>query len=121
MKSDKLHKIAFLGLGLFTLLAAAPMLQGCDDDEKQKAVDLRYRVNDSYLLPASGTTDELSVTFQVKSTDPWEIFGENKGDWYTISPTTGDNPEQTYDVTIKCEENTNLDDRIEVINIKSDY
>ena len=67
MKSDKLHKIAFLGL--FTLLAAVPVLQSCDDDEKQKAVDLRYRVEDSYLLPADGTTDELSVTFQVKSTD----------------------------------------------------
>ena len=119
MKSDKLHKIAFLGL--FTLLAAVPVLQSCDDDEKQKAVDLRYRVEDSYLLPADGTTDELSVTFQVKSTDPWEIFGENKGDWYAISPATGDNPEKTYDVTIKCEENTSLDDRTEVINIKSDY
>ena len=47
MKSDKLHKIAFLGL--FTLLAAVPVLQSCDDDEKQKAVDLRYRVEDSYL------------------------------------------------------------------------
>ena len=56
MKSDKLHKIAFLGL--FTLLAAVPVLQSCDDDEKQKAVDLRYRVEDSYLLPADGTTDE---------------------------------------------------------------
>ena len=65
MKSDKLHKIAFLGL--FTLLAAVPVLQSCDDDEKQKAVDLRYRVEDSYLLPADGTTDELSVTFQVKT------------------------------------------------------
>ena len=64
MESDKLHKIAFLGL--FTLLAAVPVLQSCDDDEKQKAVDLRYRVEDSYLLPADGTTDELSVTFQVK-------------------------------------------------------
>lgn len=76
MKSDKLHKIAFLGL--FTLLAAVPVLQSCDDDEKQKAVDLRYRVEDSYLLPADGTTDELSVTFQVKSTDPWEIFEKTK-------------------------------------------
>ena len=56
MKSDKLHKIAFLGL--FTLLAAVPVLQSCDDDEKQKAVDLRYRVEDSYLLPADGTTAE---------------------------------------------------------------
>ena len=28
---------------------------------------------------------------------------------------------KTYDVTIKCEENTSLDDRTEVINIKSDY
>ena len=34
MKSDKLHKIAFLGL--FTLLAAVPVLQSCDDDEKQR-------------------------------------------------------------------------------------
>ena len=73
MKSDKLHKIAFLGL--FTLLAAVPVLQSCDDDEKQKAVDLRYRVEDSYLLPADGTTDELSVTFHGKYSEKTKVTG----------------------------------------------
>ncbi|UVP34840.1 hypothetical protein NXW58_08100 [Bacteroides faecis] len=55
---------------------------------------------------------------EVKSTDPWEVFG--KYDWYTISPSTGEAGE-TYTVTVICKENTELDDRIDTLNIKSDY
>ena len=103
----------------FVAFVTTPLLHSCKDDEAQKWVDLRYRVEqDAYTIDAKGTQ---TVTFQVKSTDPWEVFGENHYDWYTISPSTGDDPEKTYDVTITCKENTDLDDRTDIINIKSDY
>ena len=115
MKID-IHKITFLSLSLFTLLTASSLLQSCQsDDEAMKSVDLRYRVEDSYLREAKNPEP---ISFQVKSTDPWEVFG--KYDWYTISPNKGEAGE-TYNVTITCKENTDLDDRTDTINIKSDY
>ena len=111
-----IHKIAFLSFSLCTLISASWLLQSCNnDDEAMKSVDLRYRVEDSYLREARNPEP---ISFQVKSTDPWEVFG--KYDWYTISPNKGEAGE-TYNVTITCKENTNLDDRVDTINIKSDY
>lgn len=110
-----IHKITFWTFSFFALLTTSSLLQSCEDDEATKWVDLRYRVEDSYLVEASNPE---SFSFQVKSTDPWEVFG--KYDWYTISPDKGEAGE-TYTVTISCKENTSLDDRIDTINIKSDY
>lgn len=115
------HKIAFSVLSLFTL-SATFWLQGCKDEEQSNWVDLRYRVEDSYVLPHHATeTEGLSITFKVKSTDPWEVFGEADTGWYTISPASGDDPNTTYDVTITCQPNESLDDRTDLISIKSDY
>ena len=110
-----INKLMLLGISCFTLLAASTVLQGCKEDEAMKWVDLRYRVEDSYLVEAKNPE---TISFKVKSTDPWIVFG--KSDWYTISPDKGD-PEETYTVTIICKENTNLDDRIDTLSIKSDY
>ena len=111
-----LNKIACWGLSLMTILSAAPVLQGCnDDDEEMKWVDLRYRVEDSYLLEAKNPE---TISFLVSSTDPWEVFGAY--DWHTITPSTGE-PGKKYTVEITCQENTGLDDRTDTINIKSDY
>ena len=110
-----IRKSIITGISLATLLPAFSLLQGCDDSEAEKWVDLRYRVEDSYLVEAKNPEP---VSFQVKSTDPWEVFG--KYDWYTISPSTGEAGE-TYTVTVTCKENTELDDRIDTLNIKSDY
>ena len=112
-----INKIALSGLSCFMLLLAAfPLLQSCKGDEDpMKSVDLRYRVEDSYTVKASNPDP---VVFQVKSTDPWEIIGE--ADWYTISPDKGEAGE-TQTVTITCKENTSLDDRQDIITIKSDY
>lgn len=100
-------------LGLMTLV------QSCNEKEgPMKWVDLRYRVEqDSYLIDAKGTE---TVSFLVKSTDSWEVFGTKRENWYRISPDQGD-PGETFTVTITCEENTDLDDRADTINIKSDY
>ena len=101
---------------LLTLLFIPLLLNSCnEEDEGMKWVDLRYRVEDSYLIEAK---DPAPITFQVKSTDPWEVFG--KADWYSISPNKGEAGE-TYTVTITANENTNLDDRTDTITIKSDY
>lgn len=109
-----IHKLLYTSF--LMLLSTLLFLQSCNNDnEPTKWVDLRYRVNDSYSVEAQNPTP---ISFQVRSSDPWEIFG--KCDWYTITPNTG-NPEETYTVTITCNENSNLDDRTDTINIKSDY
>ena len=100
----------------FISVSVLTAFSGCSkDDDAMKSVDLRYKVEDSYLIEAKNPE---TISFQVKSTDPWEVFG--KYDWYTISPNKGEAGEK-YTVTITCKENTSLDDRIDTINIKSDY
>lgn len=108
-------KSLLINIAGFALFFTAPLLQSCHDEEAEKWVDLRYRVEDSYLLEAHNPE---KVSFVVKSTDPWEVFG--KYDWYTISPSTGEAGEK-YTVTITCQDNNDLDDRTDTIHIKSDY
>lgn len=104
---------------LIAMAVLMTMLQSCSEKEgPMKWVDLRYRVDkDSYLIDAKGTG---TVSFLVKSTDPWEVFGSKRESWYEISPDHGD-PGETFTVTVTCKENTGLDDRADTINIKSDY
>lgn len=110
-----IHKIALLGVSCFILTGASQLLHSCRNDEPMKWVDLRYKTKDSYMFSASG---KESYTIQVKSTDPWTVFA--KEDWSIITPDHGD-ANKIYDVTITCKENTNLDDRIDTVSIKSDY
>ncbi len=91
-------------------------LSSCDEDsEPLKSVDLRYNPQDSYYLPASGADP---VVFQVKSSDPWEVYGTK--DWITVTPAQG-GPGEIYDVSVACSDNTGLDDRTDTITVKSDY
>lgn len=110
-----IHKIALLGASCFMLAFAAHLLHSCSDDEPTKWVDLRYKTEDAYMFSASG---EESYTIQVKSTDPWCVFA--KEDWSNITPDHGD-ADKIYDIAITCKENTDLDDRIDTVTIKSDY
>ncbi|MBR3989159.1 MAG: hypothetical protein IKI85_01245, partial [Bacteroidales bacterium] len=60
---------------VYIFCAAAVLLgvpQGCQKkaEEAVKTVDLRYRANDSYDLPATGAQ---SFTILVASTDPWTV------------------------------------------------
>ncbi len=115
---------------LVLLLALMSVIQGCEDDKEPiKWVDLRYRVaQDSYLMNAKGNLfaedgtllEEKSFSIVVKSTDPWEVFGSKNESWYQITPDKGEAGENCT-VTISCLENTELDDRMDTINIKSDY
>ena len=103
---------------LLAFVTVLPVSQSCKENEPMKWVDLRYRVDqDSYIVDIKGTE---TVSFLVKSTDPWEVFGSKREDWYTITPDRGEAGE-TYTVTITCKENFDLDDRADTINIKSDY
>lgn len=113
-----IHKIT-LGSILLMGFASAVFLQSCkDDEEAMKWVDLRYRVDqDAYVVGAKG---EETISFLVKSTDTWEVFGSKRENWYQITPETGE-AGQTFEVTITCSANTDLDDRMDTINIKSDY
>ena len=110
-----IHKAIYWALPLLTLPTTGLLLQSCEEDKAEKWVDLRYRVEDSYVIQASNPEP---FSFEVKSTDSWEVFG--KYDWYTLSPSTGE-AGKTYTVTVACKENTALDDRIDTIHIKSDY
>lgn len=105
-------------LRITVILASLVTLFSCSAEKEQmKWVDLRYRVEDSYLLEASNPE---TITFLVKSTDPWKVYGSS--DWYTITPSSGEGDmENTTTVTIVCEENTDLDDRTDIIKIQSDY
>ena len=109
-----INRISFRTLS-FAVALTSLALQGCDDSDPMKWVDLRYRVEDSYTVEAQNPE---VISFQVKSTDTWKVFG--KEDWHIISPAEGESG-QTYTVTLTCRNNTELDDRIDTITIKSDY
>ncbi len=98
------------------LSAIAFGVQSCDDDDQEvRFVDLRYNPEDAYTVMA---TSPEAVVFEVKSNYPWEIL--SKGDWHTITPSTG-GADSIYKITVTCLENTSLDDRVDTLVIKSDY
>ncbi len=102
---------------LSALVAVSSLsIQSCKDDEQEKWVDLRYKAEDSYTIAADGSEP---INIQVKSTEPWTVYSEH-GDWCSISPATGDAGE-IYDVVIRYQPNTGLDERTDKIIIQSDY
>lgn len=107
--------ISEIGLLAFSIFAMTFSFSCCKEDDLEKWVDLRYRVEDSYTVEAQNPE---VISFQVKSSNAWQVFG--KEDWYTISPNEGESG-QTYTVSIVCRNNTSLDDRTDTIKIKSDY
>ena len=103
-------------------------LTGCQQEIKQpeKIVDLRYRAQDSYDLPATGAK---AFTILVASTEPWTVTSEHP-DWCIISEEEGDASDPTLvhegkaeatTIRVQYYDNTFLDDREDKITIKSDY
>ena len=108
---DKIFCIAALG-------GTALLSVGCTEKDQDPVVDLRYDVQDEYSLPAGNPE---TITFRVRSLyTPWEVTGGESVSWYTVSPSKGAAGE-TATVTVTVSENTGLDDREDVISIKSDY
>lgn len=102
-------------VNITSVLVLALSLFACKDDVEQTIVDLRYNPEDSYTLMA---TSPEPIKFEVRSNHPWEII--NKGTWNVVTPEVGLS-DSIYLVTVVCEENTELDDRIDTLIIKSDY
>lgn len=116
---------------VYILCAAAALvtgLLGCQKkgEETIKTVDLRYRANDSYDLPA---TDAPAFTILVVSSDPWTVTSTHP-DWCYISVEEGDasDPELVHvgkatpaTIQVQYYDNTFLDDRTDQIIIQSDY
>lgn len=92
------------------------LLTGCNGEEPMNWVDLRFLAEDSYELTAS---DPEPIVLQVKSTDPWIVYGQHDG-WCTILPSEG-GPDELFEVTVTYTDNTELDDRIDTLIIQSDY
>ena len=103
-------------------------LTGCQQKEEEpvKIVDLRYRAQDNYDLPASGAKP---FTILVASTEPWTVTSEHP-DWCIISEEEGDasDPDLVHvgkaeatTIRVQYYDNTFLDDREDKIIIKSDY
>ncbi len=104
-----------LGGVVSAMLAMAALLSGCEEQKEEKWVDLRYRVEDSYTVAARNAEE---VSFLVKSTDPWVV--EGNADWYDVNPAEG-GPDEIYTVTVRCQDNDDLDDRRDTLSIRSDY
>ena len=119
-----MKKIIHIFIAATVLLMA---LAGCQKKaEAVKTVDLRYRCNDSYDLPATGAQ---AFTILVASTDPWTVTSEHP-DWCIISEEEGAASDaelvhtgKATPTTIRVQyyDNTFLDDRTDKIVIKSDY
>lgn len=89
-----------------------------DTQDDKEWVDPRYRnVEDSYTIAADGSE---SISFEIKSNMPWEVYNDNP-DWCSITPGSGDDTDKTYEVNVSYEPNEELDDRVDVIYLKSDY
>lgn len=111
-------------LSFCAALALVSGLGGCQEKEEgpMKWVDLRYRAEDSYSLPWESPE---AFSFLVKSTDPWTVRSYNP-DWCTITPAEGEgnsviNEAETFTVTVQYKDNAQLDDRVDTLEIKSDY
>ena len=103
-------------------------LTGCQQEiqEPETIVDLRYRAQDSYDLPATGAK---AFTILVASTAPWTVTSAHP-DWCIISEEEGDasDPDLVHEgkaeattIRVQYYDNTVLDDREDKITIKSDY
>ena len=110
LNSKCIFGILLFGVCLFSV--------SCDDKDTVEGVDLRYRVEDEYHLPASGAEP---IVFQVKSTDKWMVYSlHGEEQWCTITPSKGEGGE-TADVEVKYADNIELDDRVDTLVIQSDY
>ena len=116
----------------YILCAAAVLLTaftGCQKQAEQgtmATVDLRYRANDSYDLPA---TDAPSFVIMVASSEKWEITSKHP-DWCIISQEEGEGaPADSVrighapitSVRVQYYDNTFLDDRTDTLTISSSY
>ena len=113
---------------ILVLAVLIPGLWGCQPEKVTpvKVVDLRYRVDDSYELEA---ISPRTITIVVASTDPWTITTTHP-EWCMIDIEEGEgSPADSVHVGLGTKttvhvqyyDNDNLDDRDDIIEIRSDY
>ncbi len=118
-QSNITNRLRAFGTQAVLILSLAAMVSCEDEKPSYTWVDLRYKAEDSYSLPAK---DAQPIKIQVKSNLPWEVYSQHKEEnWCSITPATGDDPEQIYDVEIQYADNKELDDRIDTLIVRSDY
>ena len=107
------------------------MFAGCSSKNEipqanKDVVELRYRVESEYQLPAR---DAAPFTIVVKSSRPWSIASQHP-DWCIIGQEEGEAVDgalvhegkgESTSVKVQYYDNTDLDDRIDKIEIASDY
>lgn len=113
---------------LFAAAALLPGLWGCQekaDTTPEPMVELRYRAQDVYELDA---TSARAFTIVVASTDPWTITSAHP-DWCIIEMEEGDGSDPDlvrvgqgtkYNVRVQYYDNTELDDRTDIIEIRTE-
>ena len=120
-----MKKSAYIFLALPLLLAGLGACQQKEEPVAVDAVDLRYRVADSYDLDAIGAKP---FTIVVKSTKPWTIRSFHP-DWCIIEQEEGEavadslvhvGKGESTSVKVQYYDNTGLDDRIDTLEIASD-
>lgn len=115
MKKNFNQIIAGLLMTLTCFGTAFNLASCADEDSPMKSVDLRYNSKNEYLIAAAQPEE---ITFEVKSTDPWEVLSQSA--WCMVSPESGPAGE-VCSVTLRFKDNTGLDDRMDTVTIKSDY
>ncbi len=117
------NKFKYLERATAAALFLSSLFVSCEqEDAPFKGVDLRFEVDDEYNI--THTAPE-AIVFRVRSSEEWEVFSNNP-EWSTITPSTGEgdpvyDPDKDYNVTVQYNNNTHLDDRVDTLNIKSDY
>lgn len=119
MKRTKLYNnVTSWAVALSLLVGFASCSNDQDIDSDKEWVDPRYRnLEESYTVAADGSD---VISFEVKSNMEWSVYNANEG-WCTISPSSGDDPDTTYEVVVTYAPNSGLDDRFDTLSLKSDY
>ena len=113
---------------ILVLAVLIPGLWGCQPEKTEpvKVVDLRYRVEDSYELEA---ISPRGISITIASTDPWTVTTQHP-EWCMIDIEEGEasDPDSVHVglgkktiVHVQYYYNDNLDDRDDIIEIRSDY
>ena len=114
---------------ILALAVLIPGLWGCQPETPEtqhKVVDLRYRVDDSYVLDA---ISPQSISIIISSTDPWTVTTAHP-EWcmIDIEEGAGSDPDSVHvgqgaktTVHVQYYDNNKLDDRDDIIEIRSDY
>lgn len=121
-----MKKTLYLLMALSALMTGLTACESKEDNTQEDIVELRYRVESEYHLDA---VSAKPFTIVVKSSHPWTIRSYHP-DWCIIEQEDGEAVDaelvhvgkgESTAVKVQYYDNTSLDDRIDYIEIASDY